>query len=373
MTSRWSRWAPAGAALVIVATGWLFAGPLDPPAGLIAPTPGPEPRIAINATNTPGDADSVFHIGQPGSYYLEGNVTGEAAKHGIEIVASGVTIDLNGFDLIGVPESLQGIRVGSSIYSNVSVQNGSVRDWGGAGVLLGGRNSAVDRVRSSNNGSHGIAALSGTITDCAVYDNTGNGILFTFTGAVANCSAEHNSGNGIVVSHSGAVTNCTADQNDGDGFNLGTSLGNAGGSTISHCSASLNLGNGMALGTGCTAESCSLFANRLDGILLEASCRIVGNACQQSGYLGGTGAGVHATGTDNRIESNNCAGGDLGIKVDAASNFIVRNSCSGNATNWDIAAGNVCFVVVGATAPAIFGAAGGTPPGSIDPNANFSY
>ena len=49
-----------------------FSGSLTPPAGPVAPTPGPEPRIAINATNTPGDADSVYRIAQPGSYYLTG-------------------------------------------------------------------------------------------------------------------------------------------------------------------------------------------------------------------------------------------------------------------------------------------------------------
>jgi hypothetical protein len=78
----------------------LAQGPLTPP-GAPAPTMKTlqqvEPRIEINATNTPGDADSIFKITEPGSYYLTGNVAGVSGKHGIEIAASDVTLDLMGF------------------------------------------------------------------------------------------------------------------------------------------------------------------------------------------------------------------------------------------------------------------------------------
>ena len=49
-------------------------GPLTPP-GAPAPTMKSldqvEPRIAVNSTNTPGGADSLYKITQPGSYYNE--------------------------------------------------------------------------------------------------------------------------------------------------------------------------------------------------------------------------------------------------------------------------------------------------------------
>src|SRR5437762_13979859 len=98
-------------AAAVAVTGLIAsAGNLNPPAGPVTPTMKTltevEPRIAINATNTPGDSDSLFKITQPGSYYLTGNITGVAGKHGIEIAASGVTLDLNGFDLLGAPSSL---------------------------------------------------------------------------------------------------------------------------------------------------------------------------------------------------------------------------------------------------------------------------
>src|SRR5262245_60152694 len=90
------------------------SGPLDPPAGPVGPTyktlAEVEPRVAISAATTPGDADSVFRIGQSGSYYLTGNVTGISGKAGIEIAVGGVTVDLMGFELAGVPGSLDGVR-----------------------------------------------------------------------------------------------------------------------------------------------------------------------------------------------------------------------------------------------------------------------
>src|SRR6185436_1945782 len=90
-----------------------FGGDLNPPAGPVGPTMKPlseiEPRIAISALTTPGDADSLFRITQPGSYYLTGNVTGVSGKSGIGIASSGVTLDLSGFELLGVAGSANGI------------------------------------------------------------------------------------------------------------------------------------------------------------------------------------------------------------------------------------------------------------------------
>ena len=67
-----------------------IAGDLNPPAGSVAPTMKTldevEPRIAINAVNTPGDSNSVYRISQPGSYYLTGNVTAPAGDSAIETI-----------------------------------------------------------------------------------------------------------------------------------------------------------------------------------------------------------------------------------------------------------------------------------------------
>jgi hypothetical protein len=129
------------------------AGPLDPPSGVIAPTYKTlgevEPRTAINAENTPGNATCLFQITKPGSYYLTGNVLGAAGKDGIAIAASSVTIDLMGFTLEGVGGSLDGINT-TAVQSEITIRNGVVMNWGANGVDLyttSSDNTVVERVQ----------------------------------------------------------------------------------------------------------------------------------------------------------------------------------------------------------------------------------
>lgn len=334
------------------------AGPLVPPAGPIASTPGPEPRIAINATNTPGDADSLFRITQPGSYYLTGNITGVVNKHGIEIVASGVTLDLNGFDLAGVVGMglFDGVSVTVSAPTNIAIINGSVRNWGDEGVDLatfGASNSRVERVRASGNGGHGISiGVSGLVTNSTAYNNAVGGIV-TLNGCT--------------------ITGCVTYNNTGTGMLIGN------GCTVADCSSNLNDLNGIVAGLGSTITNCTAWANTLDGIVCSSQSTIRGNTCAANGN-GGDGAGIRVTGSDNRIEDNNCTGADRGIDVDAAGNIIIRNTCSGNTTDWDIVANNIYGPIIDrripssvASTPAVLGTSAASTLGSTDPNANFTY
>lgn len=383
------------AAALIVLSSRALAGPLAPPAGPVAPTPGPEPRIAVNATNTPGDADSVFKITQPGSYYLTGNINGVVGKHGIEIVAIGVTLDLNGFELAGVPAmgAFDGVSATVPNLKNIAVLNGSVRNWGASGVDLGSSasNGRVDGVRASVNAGNGISVGIGcAVSNCSAYLNSLGGIA-TGTGCtVFNCSAYGNAGNGIGVATGGTVSFCSAYENLGYGISAND------GSTVSNCSAALNGSNGITTTSGCTVTNCSANqnsargisthngstvadctarANTLDGIACVSGCVIRGNNCQASG-LGGDGAGIYASGSDTRVEGNNCTSADRGIHVDDDGNIIIRNTCAGNGINWVIVANNVVGPIIDRTAPASAAISGDSAPdstGSTHPNANFTY
>lgn len=341
------------AAALIVLSSRALAGPLAPPAGPVAPTPGPEPRIAVNATNTPGDADSVFKITQPGSYYLTGNINGVVGKHGIEIVAIGVTLDLNGFELAGVPAmgAFDGVSATVPNLKNIAVLNGSVRNWGASGVDLGSSasNGRVDGVRASV--------------------NAGNGISVGIGCAVSNCSAYLNSLGGIATGTGCTVFNCSAYGNAGNGIGVAT------GGTVSFCSAYENVGYGISANNGSTVADCTARANTLDGIACVSGCVIRGNNCQASG-LGGDGAGIYASGSDTRVEGNNCTSADRGIHVDDDGNIIIRNTCAGNGINWVIVANNVVGPIIDRTAPASAAISGDSAPdstGSTHPNANFTY
>ncbi len=318
-------------ALVLIAgasAATLFAGPLDPPSGPIASTyktlTEVEPRIAISATNTPGDADSVFNITQPGSYYLTGNVTGVSAKHGIKIVASNVTVDLSGFALLGVPGSLDGVRHVTANAHSVRVVNGTINGFGGSGINTFSafvRSTLVEGVTASNNGAGGIEVYQGVVRACSAYKNTGDGIRATLASVITACAARENTGDGFKGNSSCQIIECTASANGDDGFQV------TNGSTVRGCSAELH----------------------------------------------SAGAGVHAVSSDNRIEANNLLTGLRGIDADNSGNFIARNSAAGNGTNFEIAAGNVGLYVVAATSGAVSGASGGAAIGSTDPWANFSY
>lgn len=354
----------------------LAAGPLNPPAGPVASTyktlTEVEPRIAVSAANTPGDADSLFKITTPGSYYLTGNITGVAGKHGIEIAASGVTLDLSGFELAGLPAmgAFDGVTVTVPALRNIAVLNGSVRNWGDDGVDLFTLTVSCARIgdiRASGNVDNGIVVGSiSTVTNCTALLNNSHGI-FTGDGCtLVNCSASGHVLAGFFVGSGSTVLNCSAYSNTGDG------IGSINSSTVSNCSVANNAGNGIRIGSGCTITDCTVRENALDGVAFFDACLIRGNNCSFNGSTG-NGAGIHAYGTDNRIDGNNCIGADRGIQVDAGGNIIIKNSCSGNALNWAIASGNVCLVVQGVFGAVISGNAGGFAPGSADPNANFSY
>jgi hypothetical protein len=404
-------------AALLACTAPALAGPLDPPAGPIAPTPGPEPRIAISATNTPGDADSLYKITQPGSYYLTGNITGVVGKHGIEIAASGVTLDLSGFDLSGVANmgSFDGVNVSLAGLTNIAVLNGSIRNWGDEGLDLGtaavtvsriegvsvrsnaghgilaGTTSTVTDCTATSNGVHGISAGTNShLTNCSATNNTSNGINATISTTLIGCSASSNSGIGMVVGNGGTATNCSAYDNSGFGINVGLS------SAAINCSAYSNTGGGFNVSTGGSVTSCNAYANfsngivggfasiidctarsnYLDGIQVSFSCTVRGNTSAANGINTTTGANIHATGSDNRIEENNCLSADIGIKADVGGNFIVRNSGSGSATEWDLAANNVVGPILDRRSPSSAAVSGFSYVGSLgstDPNANFSY
>jgi len=108
---------------------------------------------------------------------------------------------------------------------------------------------------------------------------------------------------------------------------------------------------------------------------VTSGCVVLANTCSFNGN-GGDGAGIHATGSDNRIEGNNCTGADRGIDVDVAGNIIIKNTCSGNTINWTIVANNVVGPILDRTAPASAAISGNSAPdstGSTHPNANFTY
>ncbi len=385
------------AATGLLLTGaMLYAGPLVPPAGPVSSTYKTlhevEPRKAINTINTPGDSNSTFRITQPGSYYLTRNINGAPGKHGIKIEASGVTVDLNGFDVVGLTNTgglVDGVR-GVSPYSSIKVINGSVRNWGSDGInLFDVTNSVVEEVLASGNGSNGISiGICSTISNCSSMANTGYGIRPNANCTISNCAATENTLDGIGAVGACVIRECAASQNR-NGIRAFI------GATIDNCSAGSNSINGIKVSLDSSVASSSVRGNGASGIQVEVSdCQITdctaqynsqngiwcddnnvirGNTCDMNGFPG-TGAGVFAVGDRNRIEGNNCTGGSRGIDVVGIDNIIVQNTCRRNPINWNIQAGNSYGPTVVTPGGAnVFGNSAPDTLGSTHSNANFTY
>jgi parallel beta-helix repeat protein len=341
--------------LIALATTAAFSqGPLTPP-GAPAPTMKTldqiEPRTPINVTNTPGDDDSLFKITQPGSYYLTGNIVGVAGKGGIEIESDNVTIDLTGHSLLGVAGSVDGIFADNIInFKNITVRNGIVSNWGQNALRLNVSSSLVEWIHATDNSFIGISAGHRAIVrSCTALRNTASGINTGGDAQIESCICSEN-GSGITTTYRSKVTGCSVTFN--------------------------TTGNGIAVEGSSIVTACTVVANHLDGIQATAACLVTHNNCSGNGNGAGDGAGIRAIYGDNRIEGNNCVGADRGIDVNQAGNIIFKNTCSGNTTNWSIAANNVFGPIIDRTAPGSALVNGNSAPdssGSDHPNANFTY
>ncbi len=127
----------AGIAGAAIATQATKAGSLNPPPGPVTPTGKTtdqiEPRVdLLNApasANITSDASNQYIINNPGSYYLSANLVVTKAN-AITIAASGVTLDLRGFELAGTG-----------------------RRWRGHGNFRGVGSAASERERRNDAGS----------------------------------------------------------------------------------------------------------------------------------------------------------------------------------------------------------------------------
>jgi len=337
-----------------------------------------------------------IEINWPATLELAGTLTGVSGTNGITINSDNVTVDLAGHALVGVVGSLDGIHV-SATCRNICVRNGKVSSWGGDGVDLRFANQGqVVDVMAFSNGTRGIYVGNDTlIQNCQVSYSGNIGIQASYSCILRDCTSSYNDADGFYVFQDSMAENCIARENGSLGFYVSyatlskclaenneesgitaslstishcTVIGNGGhgislyndnvvldslvrnnstngvnagtGCTISRVSVIYNGDNGILADEGCTISDCTVTQNTGDGIEVNEDCRVVGNTCEENGRNTGSGAGIYATGSDNRIEGNAVTDCDRGIQVDAVGNFIVKNTASGNSTEFAIVGGN---------------------------------
>jgi parallel beta-helix repeat protein len=194
--------------------------------------------IEINQAKVLANGGFPYSVGS-GSYRLTGNLTVPASTNGINVTAPNVTIDLNGFSIIG---PLTGTLTSASPIGIdafdilVTVENGIVTGFG-TGIVVGGG------------------------------------------GIIRNVHADANF-NGIEASNNSVVTGCTANN------------GNTGGTGIS-CAATCTISGNTANGDGaggitCGGNACVISGNTAsdDGVGIHCkgeACLISGNTVTESG------------------------------------------------------------------------------------------
>jgi hypothetical protein len=288
-------------------------GSLTPP-GVPAPTMKTlaqiEPRTPISALP--------FYITNSGSYYLTASLSAVPGVNGIYIATNNVTLDLNGFSLIGDANASAAVMSFNS-YKNISILNGTLLNWTGGGVALSlCNNVSVRNLRLDNNSVNVLQVGSyAMISDCVL---TGNG-------------------GGIAAGNFSQVRNCNCRANGGTGISVGFL------SIVSSCTTSLNGSTEISVAGNTIVTDCMVASQGQEGILLTSNCQVRNNVANGWGP-GTSGSAFHATSTGNRFEGNHAIGAGYGFKIDAGSNLLLRNSALGCGFNYSIAAGNFTGTIV---------------------------
>jgi hypothetical protein len=172
---------------------------------------------AMAGSVSPGDTPGFpVTITQKGSYKLSGNLTvPDGNTTAIEIRSSFVTLDLNGFSIIGPTDCsggfpCAGAGTGSGIVAgdpnvprilfNIAIRNGTIQGMGASGLCLWGDAFTVENLTVRSNGSTGIALWRDTPSAPQ------RGVIVRYV------NAHLNGGDGITV-QAGTVSDCTASEN----------------------------------------------------------------------------------------------------------------------------------------------------------------
>jgi len=200
--------------------------------------------IEINQTRalagdvTPGDlAGFPIWISESGSYRLTSDLVPPPGISGISIFEDDVTLDLNGFSIVGSGEvgTADGISFDTP---NVEIKNGSVRGFlrhGIFGVDQTSTHARIIGVRVFRNFVKGIRleGEASLVDQCTVFDNFSNGIWAGGDASlVINSVIQGNTLEGLHMSfRSGYRSNTLTDNNGGNvnpqvvnGIQLGTNL-----------------------------------------------------------------------------------------------------------------------------------------------------
>jgi len=235
----------------------------------------------IDVLSLSADSFALHAITQPGSYYLSTNILGVNGGSicGFSVEADNVTVDLNGFSLLGNGDNYSGVWI-VGVRTNLTIKNGIVSAWGNVGIYAtdGGKQLRLECLQCNQN-------------------KGGAGGFYV---------------PGMAQAY---IKDCLALGNGGPGFTV------AQGSVVEGCTASGNTTYGINVNSDCVVRNCLVFTNGGGGITLGSRCDAEHNTCTYN-----TGNGIYCPGNDTRIDSNQCLYNTLGFYVTGTDNIVVRNT-----------------------------------------------
>ncbi len=196
-------------------------------------------------------------LDSPGNYVLTGTLTTLVGNvNGIDITSADVTLDLNGFSLIGPGVAAFGFfGINGNGNDRTTVKNGNVLGFGWRGIQLA-FDCHIDHVVSSDHDDAGIICNSQAIIQNSVANKNGTGGISAGARSVVKDNVAYLNGRklaaaGISAGVGSVVSGNVSNQNEGIGIDAG------GASTV----------------TGNSAE-----ANKMDGIRALGDSLVTGNS-----------------------------------------------------------------------------------------------
>ena len=194
---------------------------------------------------TPGDAPGFpVSINLPGSYVLSSGLTvPDANTNAIVINADHVTVDLNGFAILGPTDCSGGLHpcanegsgagiITPAVRFNITIRRGTIQGMGADGVDLRGDSHVVEHLHLRSNGDAGVSVFpsadgGGSVVEHNTVQRNG-GVGISSSGIVAYNTVNTNGSYGIVIIAPGIVLhNLISRNNDGLIFTgTGTYVGN---------------------------------------------------------------------------------------------------------------------------------------------------
>ena len=165
-----------------------------------------------------------YTITNGGSYYLTADLMPEGGDSGININVNDVTLDLNGFSILGGLSSGQGISMNNR--DNVVVKNGTIRDFFFYGIAaFQSTRCQLENLRVLNNAQHSssyygiIAGTNCTIMGCTVMDN-GSGVKVDVDSNVVGNQIVNNTTDGLKLTGPGSYVADNIVKGNGDNYDI---------------------------------------------------------------------------------------------------------------------------------------------------------